>query len=155
MLLYVSLLPGMLHSAMGQQLQVGIAGWPGIGIQVAYIDSRTVYSLETVLQIDYDPFATRSMLHVAGSAGVALLPLNIWRTIGQADYGYDLDLGMRLGPRIVFVDNPTRADKNQQFGLFIDPFLRFRWRTSALARFWYFEVGATRPVLRVGVWLAV
>jgi len=140
---------------MGQQLQVGIAGWPGIGIQVAYIDSRTVYSLETVLQIDYDPFATRSMLHVAGSAGVALLPLNIWRTIGQADYGYDLDLGMRLGPRIVFVDNPTRADKNQQFGLFIDPFLRFRWRTSALARFWYFEVGATRPVLRVGVWLAV
>ena len=142
-------------ASAGQLLQAGLAGWPGVGVQVNYVDLHTMYTLEAALQMDADPFAPRNALHVAASVGAALLPLNIWRTIGQADYGYDLDAGIRFGPRLVFVEDATRADKNQQFGLFLDPFLRYRRRIGPedSNRFFFVEIGPRRPVLRAGLWL--
>ncbi len=151
-LLFALWLPG---TAAAQLLQVGLAGWPGVGMQVNYVDLHTLYTLETALQADFDPFVSRHTLRVAGSVGAAILPLSIWRAIGQADYGYDLDLGVRFGPRLVFVENATRADKNKQFSLFIDPFLRFRRRMGQSGRFFYLEVGPVRPVFRAGFWFGI
>ena len=149
------LLLGFPGAAAAQVLQVGLAGWPGIGTQFGYIDLHTMYSLESAVQADFDPFGSRHALHVAASVGAAILPLNIWRTIGQADYGYDLDLGVRFGPRLVFVEHPTRDDKNQQFSLFIDPYLRFRWSVSDRGRYFYVELGPTRPAIRAGFWFGI
>ncbi len=146
------LTPGTLSA---QQLQIGLAGWPGMGAQISYVDHHTMYTLETAFQADFDPFASRRAFYVAGSVGAAVLPLSIWRTIGQADYGFDLDLGVRFGPRLVFVEDPTRGDKNQQFSLFIDPFLRFRRRLGQSSRYFYLEAGPVRPALRAGFWLEV
>ncbi len=144
--------PGALSA---QVFQMGLAGWPGIGAQVSYVDLHTMYSLESAVQADFDPFASRRTLHVAASVGAAILPLNVWRTIGQADYGYDLDLGVRFGPRLVFVERPTRDDKNQQFSLFIDPFVRYRLRVGDAGRYFYVEIGPARPVLRAGFWFRI
>ena len=151
----VILIGAYLPASAQQHIQGGLAAWPGIGIQATYLELRTVYSLETSVQMDYDPFVSRHTLHVGGSIGASLLPLNIWRTIGQADYGFDLDMGIRFGPRLVFVQNPTRADKNQQLGLFLDPFLRYRRYSTSMARYWFVEIGATRPILRIGIWFDV
>ena len=141
--------------ASAQLLQVGLAGWPGLGAQVNYIDLRTMYSLEAAFQTDLDPFATPRTLHVAGSVGAAILPLSIWRAIGEADYGYDLDLGVRFGPRLEFVEHATRADKNQQFSLFLDPFLRFRRGMRRSGRYFYIEAGPVRPAFRIGFWFTL
>ena len=142
-------------AAQDQHIQAGLAGWPGLGMQVTFIDMHTVYSLESGIQVDVDPFEERRTLTVAGSVGAAFLPLNVWRTIGQADYGYDLDLGLRLGPRLRFVEEPTRADKNRQFSLFLDPFLRLRGRIGRAPRIYFVEIGPVRPSLRVGLLFGV
>ncbi len=152
----VSLLCALLWPlAAHGQVQAGLAGWPGLGAQVSYINLHSMYTLEAGVQLDYDAFASRRALYVGGFVGAAILPLSIWRTIGQADYGYDLDLGVRFGPSLVFVEQPTRADKNQQFSLFIDPYLRYRKRVGQARRTIYVEVGPVRPVFRVGFWLGV
>ena len=142
-------------NADGQLLQAGLAGWPHIGVQAGYIDLHTMYTLETVVQADIDAFASRQALHVAGGVGVSILPLSIWRAIGQVDYGYDLDLGIRFGPRLHFVEHPTRDDKNEQFSLFIDPFLRFRKHWDSLGHAFYLEIGSTRPIIRTGFQIGI
>ena len=138
-----------------QQLQAGLAGWPGFGVYAVYIDVHTVYTVETMAYTELDPFDARNTLRVGVAAGAALLPLNIWRVIGQADYGYDIDLGIRFGPSLVFVEDATRDDKNQQFSLFLDPFIRFRTGLGQSSRSFFVELGTTRPVVRTGFWFSL
>ena len=133
------------------RFQLALAAWPGIGAQAGYIRPHTIYTLESVIYAEAQPRQRRSTLVVSGGVGAALRPLGVLRAIGQADYGFDVDLGVRFGPSLLFTAEATRADKNRQFSLFIDPFIRFSSRFSR-GRIYFVEMGPLRPTLRVGLW---
>ena len=73
------------------------------------------------------------------------------RTIGNAEYTYDFDIGLRFGPSLFFATNATRSEKNQQFRFILEPFLRFNTRFSG-GRILFVEAGTLSPVLRAGLW---
>lgn len=134
-------------------LQVGLGAWPGAGIQLNYVNVHSVYTIETALYGELQPSLGRSRTSVvaSGGVGISFRPLGALRVIGQADFGYDLDLGVRFGPSLLFTHRATRSDKNKQFRLFLDPFLRMVKPRSGGGAF-YAEIGPLRPVLRFGVW---
>ena len=99
---------------------------------------------------DSEFWAAQRPLYVAAGVGAAIRPLGVLRLIGRTPHAFDIDLGARFGPGLTFLRNPTRLQKNQQFRLFLDPFLR----TSAYApgrRVGYLELGTRRPVVRLGL----
>ena len=136
------------------RLQVGLGAVPGAGIQLGYVDVHSVYTIETAFYGELKPSLGRSRaaLVTSGGVGVSFRPLGALRVIGQADFGYDLDLGVRFGPSLQFTHRATRSDKNKQFRLFLDPFLRLVKPRSGGGAF-YAEIGPLRPVLRLGAWL--
>ncbi len=134
-------------------LQAGFAVWPGIGSQVNYVDVHAVYTIESAVYSELQPSLGRSRtsLVVSGGVGVSFRPLGVLRVLGQADYGYDVDVGVRFGPSLFFTRRATRADKNKQFRLFLDPFLRLT-RPRPSGSIYYVEIGPLRPALRLGLW---
>ncbi len=146
-------LTGAVPSYGQEVLQTGIAAWPGIGTQVNYIRARETYAWETAMYFEVEPSFgdARTTFVVSGGVGAAVRPLGILRFIGQADYGYDLDVGVRLGPSLLFRNRATHADRNQQFRLFLDPFVRLLLPRNQ--RTWFVEIGPSRPVVRAGFWL--
>jgi len=78
--------------------------------------------------------------------------MGIGRTIGNADYrGWDLDVGVRIGPGLLFEFRESRADKNRRFNLFVEPFARVVARPGGTT--FFAELGGQRPVLRAGFWI--
>lgn len=137
-------------------LQIGPGVWPGLGAQLGVVRPRTIYALEAILYLDgrLGPGNRRSSLQVSGGFGAALRPLGIVRAIGNAEYAYDVYLGIRFGPSLLFMARPTRSDKNRQFSLFLDPYVRFC--TRFLRRQTAFvELGAIKPSLRFGLWVDI
>ena len=136
-------------------LQVGLAVVPGVGVQLGYVGPRSIYTVEGLLYADGQPSlgSGESTLQLSGGIGAALRPLGVVRTIGNADYRYDFDFGVRFGPSLFFTTGATRADKNQQFSLFLDPFIRFssRFRNG---RIYFVEIGPQKPALRFGLWFS-
>lgn len=137
-------------------VQTGLAALPGIGLQAGYVGPRSFFTVEAMFYVDASPsFGDgEGSLQVSGGLGGAIRPLGVVRTIGNANYSYDFDLGLRFGPSLFFATNATRSDKNQQFSLFLDPFIRFAWRLGS-GRIIYVEVGGQRPVLRAGLWFSL
>ncbi len=136
--------------------QAGLAGLPGLGLQLGYVGPRSIYTAEVIL---YTDGSTRLPLgdgtvKVSVGIGGALRPLGIVRVIGNADHSYDLDVGLRFGPSFLFDTDPTRSDKNQQFSLFLDPFFRFTRRLGS-GRILFAELGVQRPSIRAGVWFGL
>ena len=133
--------------------QTGLAVWPGVGVQLGYVGPHSIYTLETMIYAEGQPSfgSGESTLQLSGGIGAALRPLGVVRTIGNADYRYDFDFGVRFGPSLFFTTGATRADKNQQFSLFLDPFIRFSSRFRK-GRIYYVEIGPQKPVLRFGLW---
>ena len=138
----------------GRWLQLTAAAWPGVGAQVVYVQARRMYTFEALAYADFLPWQDRNPLYVSTGVGAAIRPLGVIRTIGGANFAYDVDLGIRTGPTLTFIQDPTRADKNRQFSLFLDPFVRLELhaldRTTLVL-----EVGAQRPSFRLGVWLGL
>ena len=136
-------------------LQAGLAAWPGIGLQLGYVGPHSIYTLEATLYADGQPTLGEgeSTLHLSGGIGAALRPLGVVRTIGNANYRYDFDVGVRFGPSLFFTTGATRADKNQQFSLFLDPFVRFSSRFKG-GRIFYLELGPQQPAFRAGLWFS-
>ncbi len=143
--------------AVGQRyLQTGVAVFPGVGVQLGYVGPHSIYTLETMIYADGQPSlgSGESTLQLSGGIGAALRPLGVVRTIGNADYRYDFDFGVRFGPSLFFTTGATRADKNQQFSLFLDPFIRFSSRFKN-DRIFYIEIGPQQPDLRFGLWFGI
>ena len=137
--------------AVGRRyVQTGVALYPGVGVQLGYVGPHSIYTLETMIYADGQPSlgSGESTLQLSGGIGAALRPLGVVRTIGNADYRYDFDFGARFGPSLFFTTGATRADKNQQFSLFLDPFIRFSSRFKG-GRIFYLEIGPQQPALLV------
>ena len=134
-------------------VQTGLAVFPGAGVQLGYVGPHSIYTIETMVYADGQPALGRgeSTLKLSGGIGAALRPLGVVRTIGNADYRYDFDFGVRFGPSLFFTTGATRADKNQQFSLFLDPFIRFSSRFGN-GRIYFVEIGPQKPALRFGLW---
>ena len=134
-------------------LQMGMAAFPSVGMQLGYVGRRSFSTVEGTRVADGKPSLGEgeSTLRVSGGLGAALRPLGVVRTIGNADYPYDFDFGVRFGPSLFLNTRATRSDKNQQFSLFLDLFLRFssRFRNG---RIFFFELGTQQPSIRAGLW---
>jgi len=130
-------------------LQIGPAVWHGIGLQVGFTRQRTIYSLESMLYANGRQ-RDRFSVQLSGGIGASVRPLGVLRAIGNADYGYDTDIGVRFGPSLSFTTSATRTDKNRQFHLFFDPFVRFSGRLVA-GKILYAELGPLQPRVRLGI----
>ncbi|MXZ18008.1 MAG: hypothetical protein F4069_10510 [Rhodothermaceae bacterium] len=144
-------LNGFMALAQSSHIQAGLGGWPGAGMQFVHIQARSIYSLEVLASVDTELWKERTPVYVSAGVGAALRPLGILRVIGQANYSYDLYLGIRFGPALTFLHEQTRAEKNRQFSLFLDPFLRYTRPIGQQTAF--IEIGAQRPSLRIGLWI--
>ena len=143
-------IPTSVH-AQSPIVQAAVGGLPGIGVQLGYIQTQTIYTLEVMSYADALPWREGYPVYLSVGVGATLRPLGVLRLIGHADYGYDLDIGVRFGPGLFFTDDATRAEKNRQFSLFLDPFLRFSMRPGN----YFIEVGPQRPYVRMGLWINV
>ncbi len=120
-------------------------------MQFVHVQTRSIYSLEVHSSVDTELWKERTPLYVSVGVGAALRPLGVLRVIGQANYSYDLYLGIRFGPALTFLQKQTRAEKNRQFSLFLDPFLRYTRPLGQQTAF--VEIGSQRPSLRIGFWI--
>lgn len=139
-----------------RQLQVGLAAVPGVGVQAGYVSLRSLYTVEGMLYVDASPQfdGGEGSVQLSGGVGVALRPLGIARTIGNAPYqGYDLFLGTRFGPGLFFPYGTSSRGENP-FSLFLEPFVRLT-RDGAGGRTLYIELGTQRPLLRAGLWFGL
>ena len=152
-LLITLILSGISTLAQTSHLQVGLGAWPGAGVQAGHVLARSVYTLEVITSVDTELWKERTPVHISAGVGTALRPLGILRVIGRANYTYDLYLGVRFGPALTFLQQATRAEKNRQFSLFLDPYIRY---TVSIGRQPVFvEIGSQRPSLRFGLWIAL
>ena len=139
---------------LGGHLQTGPAGLPGLGFQVGYVAAQDFFTREITVVADLSSFRSDGNVHTAIAVGGAVRILGIARTIGNTDYrGFDLDLGVRVGPGLLFEFRESRAAKNRRFNLFLEPFVR--WSTRARRALLFVEAGVQRPVLRAGFWIAL
>ncbi|MCY4204326.1 MAG: hypothetical protein OXE92_01220 [Bacteroidetes bacterium] len=103
--------------------------------------------------VDVELWEKRTPVFVSAGIGAALRPLGVLRVIGSANYSYDFYLGVRFGPSLSFRKNPTRQEKNRQFSLFLDPFIRYVHPLGKQTGF--IEIGPQRPVVRFGLWVSL
>jgi len=147
--------PAPRFAPWGGQIHVAGAVVDGKGIQVGVVRARTLYTRELILLADLEPLINPGSRQnrVVLLPGVSFRVFGVERLIGNAPYrGYDIDLGFRAGPGISFSSRETQAEQDRRFELVVDPFARVtRVRSSGLA--WMLEVGATRPAVRLGVWI--
>lgn len=157
----LALLPMAAHAQGGSPtpprlVQTGLAAVPGLGVQVGFVRARSLFTIEGLLSADASPtFAGgEGNVQVSASGGGSIRTLGIPRLFGTVDYPYDFDVGLRFGPSLFFATNATRSEKNQQFSLFIEPFLRFSSRLGN-GRLYYIEAGTQRPLFRFGLWFGL
>ncbi len=138
------------------KLQLGLGILPGLGAQVGYLSPGAFFVTEGMLFVDGVPpfLGGEGTVQLSLGGGGAVRTLGIARLFSEEQFeGFDVDFGARFGPALSFGVNETRAEKNQRFSLFFDPYLRFV--TRAGGRFTVFaEAGAQRPLVRGGLWIA-
>lgn len=132
----------------------GLALSPGAGLHLGRLADGEFYTREVVLYADTAPSLTDAAegdVHLAFEFGGSLRVLGIGRIIGNVTTsGYDLDVGMRFGPGLLFEFNENRFTKNQRFSLVFSPYIR-GGRTTQQGRRLYAELGFQRPTLRIGL----
>ncbi len=139
------------------RLQIGAGALPGVGLNVAYVDAGDVFTREATVYSHLRPrFASDDeSLQVSAGIGVSLRIINSLQTMDFLEPRiWDLHLGLRFGPSLVFRRNETLAEKNQRFSLFVDPFIRFLL-TPGDRLTYFFEAGTHRASVRAGVWLPI
>lgn len=138
------------------KLQLGLGILPGLGAQVGYLSPGAFFVTEGMVFVDGVPpfLGGEGTVQVSVGGGGAIRTLGIARLFSEEGFeGYDVDFGARFGPALAFSTNETRAEKNQRFSLFFDPYLRFVTRFNE--RFTVFaEAGAQRPLVRGGLWVS-
>ena len=139
--------------AAQRQLQMGLGGLPGAGVQVGYVTVRSFFTVESQFYIEgVPPSFGEGNVHFSAGFGGAIRLFGLSRLLGSPAWYvdvFDVDLGLRLGPSLAFAENETPADRNQRFSLFLEPFLRI---APSISEDWalYLEVGPQRPSLRLG-----
>ena len=152
------LLLGTPQAAQSQQrVHVGPGIIPGIGAQVAYVQSGRIFTMEGVAYADFAPSLLgdgESTLATAIGFGGSIRILDVLEEFGRSPFpGYHVDAGLRLGPSLRFLlDNQTAATRNTRFSLFFEPFLRASAPFGP--RIFFLELGTQRPLLRGGVILS-
>ena len=135
------------------QLQMGLGGLPGAGVQVGYVTARSFFTVESQLYVEgVLPSFGEGNVHFSAGFGGAIRLFGLSRLLGSPAWYvdvFDVDLGLRLGPSLAFAENETPADRNKRFSLFLEPFLRI---APSVAEDWalFVEVGPQRPVVRIG-----
>jgi hypothetical protein len=151
--LLLVLLPATIAS--GQQLQAGLAGLPGAGLQIGYIDNQSWYTAEGILYADASRgfFGGDGNIQASLGVGGSIRIFGIARILTGADYAYDIDAGLRFGPSLYFAPEGTPEALNP-FRLFVEPFGRYVTRIGTRTHF-FAEAGMQRPLLRVGLWVGM
>lgn len=147
---------GQFFGAEPPAVQVGGGAVPGAGVQTAYLQPRTAFTLEAALYADLQsPFsgAGARRFQTAGAVGGSLRLLRVFRIVTGGGPGGNLDVGLRVGPGLRYQADETRAEKNQRFRLLVDLFARYVRRLGGVRVFG--EAGLARPRLRAGVWLSL
>ncbi|MEM9665138.1 MAG: hypothetical protein AAF970_09400 [Bacteroidota bacterium] len=139
------------------RVQLGLGLFPRVGWQLGYVQPGNVFIREAVLYTHITPgvLSDRRRLQATLGVGGAIRALNVARLVANiTNTNNDLDLGVRVGPSLAFATEETRADKNQRFNLFIEPFLRLttRLRNNQVL---YTELGIQQPSLRIGLWVGL
>lgn len=139
---------------MGKHIQIGPAGVPGIGVQVGYLSAQNLFTRELNTVADLSSFGSHGDLQVTAALGGSVRLLGIARTIGKSYYrGWDVDLGLRIGPSLLFEFRESRASKNRRFNLFVEPFARVV--ASPGKTIFFAELGVQRPAIRGGFWIGL
>ena len=138
----------------GTYIQVGPAFASGIGLNVGAASAKTLYTREIQFITDLQPVFSgpEDQARIAALIGFSIRVFGFERLLGNAAYrGFDIDVGLRVGPRLTFSTRDSRFDKNRRFLLVAEPMVRF---TRATARFIGFaELGTDSPHARIGIWI--
>ena len=136
----------------GRYVQAGLGVIPGIGVQAAFLQPSTLYTIEGALYVDFSPSFSdgEGSIQVSGGVGGALRIFGIARAVGNSgSAGTDLDVGFRFGPALFFpLGESSRAEN--PFSLFLDPYGRFITELGN-NRLGFVELGLQRPILRAGL----
>lgn len=138
----------------GTHLQAGATVFGGIGVTAGMVDARTLYTREVHLVSDLEPILrkSREQGRVALLLGVGLRLYGFERLIGGAGYrGFDLDIGLRVGPGLSFSTRDSRIARNRRFVLLVEPNVRLSGAIHP-SRALFVEAGTTRPYVRFGLW---
>ncbi len=137
----------------GPWLQAGAATFPGVGVQAGYVSAGALHTREVTAIVDVRAFSRDATAQVTTTIGGAVRLLGVGRTIGGVPYrGFDVDLGIRLGPALTFqLEGEDRVFRNRRFNLFLEPFAR--WTVVVKRRLLFAEVGMHSPALRLGAWI--
>ncbi|MFT4605172.1 MAG: hypothetical protein ACI9W4_001911 [Rhodothermales bacterium] len=143
--------PARAQALTDTYLLVGPATLPGAGVWVSSVKVGPFVTREAALAVAYRSSRDGSIRTVT-TVGGALRLLGARQTVFDGPRGsFDLDLGFRIGPAILFRFEETAIEKNKRFTLVADPFVRIALQSKALLSL---ELGIHRPALRAAVWLA-
>jgi hypothetical protein len=138
-------------------IQLGAGALPAVGLQAGYLDAGDIFTREATVYGHLRPRfrSDEEELQVSAGIGVGL------RIIGGLETMtliypriWDIHVGMRFGPSLVFRRNETEAEQNRRFSLFLDPYARFTL-TPRGRQTYFLEAGVQKPAIRAGVWLRI
>lgn len=133
----------------GNNVLLGLAAYPGIGMQASYVAPGRMYTREAVFLGDVSRFTSTGSSQIAVVIGASLRIIGSLEVLGMTrPRSYDVHVGTRIGPGLRFGFDEDRPDRNQRFNLIFEPFVRL---TIAPRRLVYFEAGLARPKIRVGL----
>ncbi|MBN4056210.1 hypothetical protein JYT20_00655 [Rhodothermus sp. AH-315-K08] len=136
----------------GLHLVMGPAAVPGVGVIVGAVAVGRMLTREVSLAVGYRSSRDGSV-RAALTFGGAIRALGVRRTIfGTSSRGVDVDLGLRLGPAVLFRFEESDIERNKRFTLVADPFVRIVARKGAL---FFLEFGIHRPALRAGLLISL
>ncbi len=151
--------PPTSHSqpAPGDIIQIGPAAIPNVGMQIGYVAAGPAFTREASGYIEVVPRfrSNREALHVAAGLGAGVRIIGTLETLTLiTPRAWDVHLGFRFGPGLVFAREETRGARNQRFSLFLEPFVRFI-TTIRGGTVYFLEVGIQRPAIRAGIWIHI
>ena len=128
-----------------------------MGVQAGYLDVGDIFTREATVYGHLRPHfgSDEEELQVSAGVGVGLRIIGGLETLTLIyPRIWDIHVGMRFGPSLVFRRNETEAEQNRRFSLFLDPHVRFTI-TPAGRQTYFLEAGVQKPAIRAGVWLRI
>ena len=138
----------------GTYVQVGPTFASGIGLNLGAVSAKTLYTREIQFISDLQPVLSgpEDQARITALIGFSIRAFGFERLLGNAAYrGFDIDIGLRVGPRLSFSTRDSRFDKNRRFLLVAEPMVRFTRATARVIGF--AELGTDSPHARIGIWI--
>lgn len=127
---------------------LGLAAVPGIGVQATYVAPGRMYTREALFLGDVSRLTSSGSTQIAVLIGASLRIVGSLEVLGMTrPRRYDVHVGARIGPGLIFGFDEERPDRNQRFNLVFEPFVRY---TIESRRLLYVEAGLARPNIRFG-----